>query len=56
MYWGNREAHLLGLIEWLFHAVLGDGWFCNLALASADVALWMAVAGVLHHKKWYLKV
>ena len=56
VYWGRRGNDLLGLIQWMFQAVLGDGWFCSLALALADVAFWTAVAGVLHRRRWYLKV
>ena len=56
IYWGRKDAHLLGFIEWIFHAVLGDGWFCDLALALADVAFWMVIAGLLHRRHWYLKV
>ena len=56
VYWGRRDNNLLGLIGWLFHAILGDGWFCNIAMAIADVAFWMAVAGMLHRRRWYLKV
>ena len=56
VYWGRRGNDLLGLVEWLFHATFGDGWFCSLAMALADVIFWTAVAGYLHHRKWYLKV
>ena len=56
VYWGRRGNDLLGLTQWTFQAVLGDGWFCSLAMAFADVTFWTAVAGFLHRRKWYLKV
>ena len=56
VYWGRRGNNLLGLIQWVFHVIVGDGWFCSLAMALADVALWIAVAGLLYRRKWYLKV
>ncbi len=56
VYWGRRGNDLLGLIRWVFHAILGDGWFCSLAIALSDVAFWIAVAGLLHRRRWYLKV
>ncbi len=56
VYWGKRGNDVLGLIRWLFHAILGDGWFCSLALALADVAFWTAFAGLLHRRRWYLKI
>ena len=56
VHWGSRERNLLGVIEWGFHAVLGDGWFCDLAMAAADVAFWTAIAGMLHRRRWYMKV
>lgn len=56
VYWGRRGNNLLGLIQWVFHVILGDGWFCSLVMALADVAFWTAVAGLLHRRKWYLKV
>ena len=37
VYWGRRGNDLLGLIHWVFLAVLGDGWFCSLAMALANV-------------------
>ena len=57
VYWGREDAHLLGWIQRSFEAVLGGpGWVPNLALALADAAFWTGVAGLMHRKRWYLKV
>lgn len=56
-YWGDPGAHLLAAVEGGFRGVLGKGGpVPDLALAAADVAFWMAVAGFLHRKRWYAKV
>ncbi|BDA45874.1 Heparan-alpha-glucosaminide N-acetyltransferase [Coccomyxa sp. Obi] len=56
VYWGNRDAHLLSVVEAAFRGVLGEGPMCRLALAAADVVFWMVIAGMLHRKQWYAKV
>jgi predicted acyltransferase len=56
IYWGDREVHLLSAVEAVFKRVFGGGTASDLALAAADVAFWMAVAGWLHRKRWYARV
>ena len=56
VYWGNREVHLLSAVEEGFKRVFGEGAASDLALAAADVAFWMAVAGCLHRRRWYARV
>lgn len=56
IYWGDREVHLLSAVEGVFKRVFGGGTASDLALAAADVAFWMAVAGWLHRKRWYARV
>lgn len=56
VYWGEADSHLLSWIRRRFQLVFGAGWAASVALALANVAFWMVVAGVLHRKRWYLKV
>ena len=56
VYWRDRDAHLLSWIEGRFQAVLGRGMVASVALALADVAFWVAVAGLMHRRRWYVKV
>lgn len=56
VYWKEKDAHLLSWIEGRFQAALGRGMAANLALALADVAFWVAVAGIMHRRRWYVKV
>lgn len=55
-YWGSKGSDLLSWMEALFQGVFGEGPACNIARALADVLFWMAAAGLMHRKSWYIKI